>query len=186
MERPVIGSRANPLASLNDEQLSALDPDAVESIRVPMRFTPPGVRVEWDGEFGPGLSDGLFELASFGIDAALENIRDGSSLVPFLLEHAAETTLQLWMADTLEESVALACAAAGRLDVSVSAYVIVYDGYITVDGERHDAVYAEAAERGAETGFLVAQRYKPKKGLLSRLTKTGAPGVVERVRSRFL
>lgn len=176
---------ANPLASLTAEQLADVDPDAVESARIPMHFVPGETSIDWGEDRIPGLSDGLMEFACYGIDAALDNIRDGSALMPFLLERGDETALRLWMADTLEEGVTLACAAAGRLEASVDAYTIVYDGYATVEGVRYDAVYAEAAERGADSGFLIAQRYKPKKGLFGKLSRIGEPMILEDVPFRF-
>jgi len=42
-------------------------------------------------------------------------------------------------------------------------YAIAYDGYLTSDGERCDAAFVEAGERGQPEAFILAQRYRLKK-----------------------
>jgi hypothetical protein len=37
---------------------------------------------------------------------------------------------------------------------------VAWDGYLTVEGERTDAVFVEAYEAGAESSTLLAQSYK--------------------------
>jgi hypothetical protein len=38
---------------------------------------------------------------------------------------------------------------------------VVYDGYLTVAGERSDAIFVEAQERGSTASVIFAQRYRP-------------------------
>lgn len=58
-------------------------------------------------------------------------------------------------------------------------YVMVWDGYLTTDGQRRDAAFAEAGARGEDKGYLFAQRYKPGK---TKARKLGKPILVtERV-----
>ena len=52
-------------------------------------------------------------------------------------------------------------------------YVLVWDGYLTKAGERHDAVFAEAGARGEAQAVVFAQRYKEAKS--GALTNIGDP-----------
>jgi hypothetical protein len=62
----------------------------------------------------------------------------------------------------LEESLAQARLAVSKLPSSVTAYAIVHDGYITIQGTKYDAILVEASERGRTGAVLMAQRYIPK------------------------
>jgi len=62
---------------------------------------------------------------------------------------------------------------------SARFYVLVWDGYLTIDGQRQDAVFAEAGRTGGNTGFLFAQRYmQTKRG---KISKVGKPLLVAEV-----
>ena len=52
---------------------------------------------------------------------------------------------------------------AETIGTKAQRYAIAYDGYITIDGERTDAAFVEAGERGDPEAFLIAQRYRVKK-----------------------
>jgi hypothetical protein len=100
------------------------------------------------------------------LDHAIESVRDGGPLIPFLITEAnGQRKLERFVAGTLEESLSRAEAAAAALPGSASAYGIAHDGFITVEGERFDAVLVEAAERSSSEALLFAQRYRPKKFL---------------------
>jgi len=51
------------------------------------------------------------------------------------------------------------------LSPRATAYVLAYDGYITVEGTKFDAILVEASERDRSAGVSMAQRYIPKKFL---------------------
>lgn len=55
-------------------------------------------------------------------------------------------------------------------------YVLVWDGYITTAGKRHDAVFAEAGAAGQSPGLLYVQRYRQNRS--GRLSKIGRPELV--------
>jgi hypothetical protein len=51
----------------------------------------------------------------------------------------------------------------GQLDDRTTRYALAYDGYFTrPGGERLDAIFVEAADRGGTT-YTFAQQYKPKR-----------------------
>lgn len=105
-------------------------------------------------------SDDLMELVFAALDHGVESVTDGGPLVPFVLVEGAEgRELTRFVADTLEEGQARArehAAASGAERVAVA-----YDGYLTVQGERSDAVFVEAQERGTDATAIFAQRYRP-------------------------
>lgn len=45
---------------------------------------------------------------------------------------------------------------------SADRYAVVFDGYVTSQGTKSDAIFASAGERSAEKATMVFQRYKPK------------------------
>ncbi len=114
------------------------------------------------------VSDELQELSILGIDHGIESVRDGGPLIPFVIvEHDGERKLQRCIAGEpdaidLEGSVAAAVSAAREAMATPDARVVlVYDAYLRMEGERFDAVYAEAVEGGA-VAAVIAQRYRPK------------------------
>ena len=58
-------------------------------------------------------------------------------------------------------------------------YVLVWDGYLTMQGKKEDAVFAEAGESDAPSGLLFAQRYKQTKS--GKLSKIGKPAIAAEV-----
>jgi hypothetical protein len=114
------------------------------------------------------VSEALQELTILGIDHGIESIRDGGPLVPFVIvEQGGVRRLQRCLAGQpdamdLEGSVMAAVGVAREAMATPDARVVlVYDAYLRSEGERFDAVYAEAAEGGA-VAAVIAQRYRPK------------------------
>lgn len=56
-------------------------------------------------------------------------------------------------------------------------YALAYDGYLTTDGERIDAAFVEAGERGQPVAFLIAQRYRVKKRS-GKVERVGQPEII--------
>lgn len=116
----------------------------------------------------------LLDLLYFGLDHGIDSVRGGGPLIPFLVreEDGVRSLLRI-VAETLEESVERCRDAARELPRSVERYAIAYDGYLTVGGQRTDAIVVEGAERGRSCGVRMAQRYRPRRGLFRRLTTIG-------------
>jgi hypothetical protein len=115
-------------------------------------------------------------LASLALKHGIESIRDaGGPLIPFVIVEKAEgRTIQRFMAETLEESLQQACEfVRDRLDEFDRA-VIAYDGVVTVNGERKDAILVLAYGKGQPTTHLFAQPYTPKR-FLNRVKASGEP-----------
>lgn len=105
-------------------------------------------------------SEELIEVVFAALDHGIESVRDGGPVIPFVLaERAGGRDLTRFAAETLEEAHAQARQHAGSSDAD--RVVVAYDGYLTVAGERSDAVFVEAQERGSESSVIFAQRYRP-------------------------
>lgn len=122
------------------------------------------------------------ELANFALDA-LEHatnsvVPDGGPLIPFaLLDGGTGRALRRFVSDRLEDGVEQA-----RLFVreapGTTIVAVAWDGYLTVDGRRTDAVFVEASETGRDSSAIFAQRYASA-GLFRKRTKAvGNPALV--------
>ncbi len=120
---------------------------------------------------------GPAELAYAALDQAIASVSEGGPLIPFLfIERSADRDLQRFTRDTLEEGQAALREAVAQLDDDVTAYAMAYDGYMTFEGKKCDAILSEAAERGAPSGVFFVQRYQPKKGMFGKFKRVGRVG----------
>jgi hypothetical protein len=116
-------------------------------------------------------SEELIELIFAALDHGIESVRDGGPLIPFLITESEDgRELMRFAAETLEEGQAQARRHAKSSGAERVA--LAFDGYLTVDDERSDAVFVEAHEQGAASSVVFAQRYRP----ASRLRKFSTVG----------
>jgi hypothetical protein len=115
------------------------------------------------------MSEKFADLVFLALDHAVDSVRtSGGPLIPFLLvEQDGKRDLQRFVTERLEEGPQRAREAVAALPQSATAYAIAYDGFITVEGTKFDAILVEASERGRPAGVRMAQRYTPKKFLRS-------------------
>lgn len=111
-------------------------------------------------------SEQLQALAWQALDHAISSLDGGGPLVPFALV-AGDKGVQVarFAADSLEEGVEGGRAVLASLspeDGHMAA--LAYDGYLTRDGVRSDAVFVEAQQRGMVASASIAQRYRPSGG----------------------
>lgn len=113
-------------------------------------------------------SEPLMELVFFAMDYGIDNVRGGGALVPFLVTATEEgRSLHRLALPRLEEGVEKGRAMIRELDQRTIRYALTYDGYFTrPGGERLDAIFVEAADRG-QAKYIFAQQYRPKKFLRS-------------------
>jgi hypothetical protein len=117
------------------------------------------------------IPEKLLDLAFLALDHGFNSIKDGKSgiLIPFVMfEHGDERSLNRYVADTAQESVERAFAAIPSLPLDTTRYAVAFEGYITLEGRRWDAVIVEAGETGFSQGETFALRYQKKKGLFAR------------------
>jgi len=70
------------------------------------------------------------------------------------------------------------------LPAQTDLYAIAYDGFVTIDGKRYDAVIVEATERNLGKAYVMAQRYKPS-AKNQPLQTIGNPAFLNRAESLF-
>jgi hypothetical protein len=124
------------------------------------------------------LSEETAGLLFFGLDHGIDSVRAGGPLTPFVVtDRSGERNLARYAAETLEAGIEHAVAAIRAQPTGPEERsVLVYDGFLTMpDGERYDAIYAEALDNGVVT--VMAQRYKPKR-LLRGFQTVGNPALL--------
>lgn len=110
----------------------------------------------------------------FALDHGVESVRaSGGPLTPFLLQARGQSVeMTRLIADTLEEGVEHGRVAARASGPDVTAVALVYDGYVTMDDERWDAILATVQAADSATSEIFAQRYRLVDG---KLTEVGNP-----------
>jgi hypothetical protein len=140
-------------------------------------------------EFQPSV-----EYADFfflAIDHACGSIEDGGGpLIPFVMtvNSDGEKQLQRFVTERLEDGLKHAREYVDVNQDKLDMYAIAWDGYVTIDDERTDAVFVEAGERNDSLGVIFCQRYREvKRGLLQRkkFESIGNPVLIERPEIRF-
>jgi hypothetical protein len=106
----------------------------------------------------------LMDFAVFALEHATNSVVDsGGPVIPFsmieeLEDEGRNKRLTRFVCDTLEEGVERA-----RVQVRDSGGLrraaVAWDGYLTKDGQRTDAVFVEASEAGSYESVILAQRY---------------------------
>ena len=123
------------------------------------------------------------ELVFVALDHGIDSVTEGGPLIPFALTETGDgRDLTRFATETLEEGQARArdhVRAAGA-----DRAAIAYDGYLTVEGDRNDAIFVQAQERGESDSVLFAQRYRPG-GRFKKFTTIGNAAFVERGESLF-
>jgi hypothetical protein len=116
----------------------------------------------------------LLDLVFFALDHGVKSIREsGDPLVPFVVleDPDGKRTLQRFVTERLENSVEQALAFAAKAAASSRA-AVAYDGFVTLDGNRTDAVLVLGRDVDTIKTVRFAQRYKPKR-LLQRFQTIG-------------
>jgi hypothetical protein len=135
-------------------------------------------------------SQAFADFFFLAIDHGFASVEDGGSpFVPFavLVDTAGQKTLNRFAMDKLEDGVQAAKNSVASTG-TVAMYAIAWDGFITLEGRKWDAICVEAGEAQAEFGVLFSQRYTTaKKGLLrrTRSVRVGNPALIERPPSRL-
>ena len=124
-------------------------------------------------------ADPLLQLAFTGLDHAIDSVEaSGGPLIPFVLTRTGdELGLKRFVTDRLEEGLAaveqhladFTGASHDGSDVQPDGVCGAWDGYLNVDGQRTDAVFARAVDRlGNE--LVLAHRYAVR-GLLRKTAR---------------
>jgi hypothetical protein len=82
----------------------------------------------------------------------------------------------------IEKGIEMAKGSIADLPPRIEYYAVTYDGYITVNREKTDAIIVNAGERGKGFGLYVIQRYRPATDDLP-LERIGNPTYITKVES---
>jgi hypothetical protein len=105
-------------------------------------------------------SDELKEFAVTALDHATSSVVPrGGPLVPFAMTHgAAGRQLTRFEGDMVEAQDAARQLVRESPGLTLAA--VAWDGYLTVDGHRTDAVFVDACDASGQPGVLLAQPYR--------------------------
>jgi hypothetical protein len=125
-------------------------------------------------------SESLMGLAFFALEHAVESVvASGGPLVPFaVIETGGNRSLSRFVGD-LEAGQAQAREAVKTAEGADRA-AVAWDGYLTHEGERTDAVFVEASETGDPESVVLAQRYVSSGRLRKKIETVGNPALVKR------
>jgi hypothetical protein len=116
----------------------------------------------------------LNDLMFKALDHAIDSIASGGELVTFVM---TENNLQRFVTSTLDESKERAEEYLIGLKGETLA-ALAYEGYLTLEGTKFNAVFTKAFDVNEEKGVLIAQRYEPK-GFLKKFNIVGNPALIE-------
>lgn len=111
----------------------------------------------------------LVDLMFFGLDYGIENIQGDFSgaLIPIVItEKEGERHLKRFVTERIEDGLEK-----GELylktDKEAQYGVVIYDGYLTGDGIKVDAILVKGFDRKDEVGYIIGQRYNRKNDSLN-------------------
>lgn len=122
-------------------------------------------------------SDEHLQLAGFALAHALGSIDGGGTLCTLaVVDREGNYQLVRYEADSIPDSIV-----AARRDLptrlgSAGLAALVYDGYVTMDRERHDALIVDLIAPGGKIVGSLQQRYRPGRfGFAMFLRDVGVP-----------
>lgn len=122
-------------------------------------------------------SEQLTDLAFFALDHAVDSIVAGGPLVPFAVtETDGDRSLSRFTGDL--EGAQQNARSSVRSAVGIDRAVVAWDGYLTAEGVRTDAIFVEASEAGALESLLLAQRYHVTGRIKKRAEPTGSAAML--------
>jgi hypothetical protein len=130
------------------------------------------------------LNDLMFQV----LDHAVASIRDsGGPLTPFSIaeDGSGEKTLTRYAAERLEEGEAQGKRKIEEARAGIVRYAFAWDGFVTIEGKKWDAILVEAGDKIEETGILLCQRYQKKGFLRKGVEPVGNPGFLGKPPSRI-
>lgn len=106
----------------------------------------------------------LVDLMFVGLDHGIESVKASGPgpLIPFVMvETNGKRNLKRYVSERLEDGLDEGMRELENDNDSEFA-VLVYDGYLTIDGVKFDAVIVKGFDRKDKTGYQIGQRYERK------------------------
>jgi hypothetical protein len=114
----------------------------------------------WLPEFG--MSSDLLALVVMAADHGIRSTTGHEPMHPFVMIKDGEDIQMLRIID--DPATAIPQARQHVASVHPSQWAIAFDGYVTMEGRRTDAIVVEAGEAASEYVVRFAQRYSPATG----------------------
>jgi hypothetical protein len=130
----------------------------------------------------------LNDITFLALDHGMGSITDGGGpLIPFALteNQNGERTLDRFVTERLEQGVERAKQFVDESKDAIDRYAVAWDGFITLEGKKWDAILVEAGDRFQETGYLMCQRYERKGFIRKRNVPVGNPALIGKPLSRI-
>lgn len=110
---------------------------------------------------GLHISTKSFQIANKAIDYAVSALSAADPLVPFAMTwRDNETYVERFMQGAYDDSIEMAMRFVNDADEGISSYAVVWNGYVDIDGKKHDAVVAEVGDRASSNAIQLAQPYQ--------------------------
>jgi hypothetical protein len=108
----------------------------------------------------PKFMDFMFN----GLDHGVNSISDGGGpLIPFLMTQIGDKKeLKRFVTEKYEEGIATAEQTVKDMTPKPDFALIAFDGFITWEEKKYDAIFVKAFDRTQDEGFEFCQRYVPK------------------------
>lgn len=99
-----------------------------------------------------------------GLDYGVYSISDGGGpLVPYLMTQIGDKKeLKRFVTEKYEEGISTAEITLGELSPKPDFALIAFDGFITWEEKKYDAIFIKAYDKTQDEGFEFCQRYVPK------------------------
>ena len=106
----------------------------------------------------------LMDLMFLGIDHGIESIKDGEGpLIPFTITSTnRDRKIDRFVTEHLEDGLGKAVQYLTGLEKKPTLAIIVYDGYITMEGKKYDAILVKGYDKNDAVAYILTQRYLPK------------------------
>ena len=123
------------------------------------------------------VSEAHLSLAGFALAHALGSIDGGGTLCTLaIVEREGERELVRYEADSIPESIVLANRDIAARIGSAGRAALVYDGYVTIERVRHDALLVDLVLPGGAAVATLMQPYRPGRfGPVGLLRALGVP-----------
>ena len=115
----------------------------------------------------------LIDLIFLGLDHGIDSIRSGGSLIPFIITENKEGSggeIRRFFTETVEGGEQKAEKYLKILDPTPDYAIVACGGYVTIDGEKKDAIMVKGFDKTQEEGYILVQRYRPRAFLRSLKT----------------
>lgn len=106
------------------------------------------------------ISDSLEKIALYAFDEARQKLEEAGDFAPFtVLLQGENLYIETHPGDDAQECFESARKTVLAAQDAVESYVFCYDGYVDLDEGEHDAIIAEAADRGQEQAYALCLLY---------------------------